>query len=103
MTDPANEDSNMRLILRSMADDNGDQRTFEIPYAAAKISELIVDATGDQDQEEDQPMEIDIARVKGDCLEKVVDFMIHYHQEAMKPIPTPLGGNSFNEVSVCGI
>ncbi len=81
-----------------MADENGDQRMFEIPYAAARISELICDATGDQDHDGDKPMEIEIGRVKGDCLEKVVDFMNHYHQETMKAIPTPLGGNTFNEV-----
>jgi hypothetical protein len=111
------DSSTLKLLLRSMPDEKGEQRTFEIPYAAAKLSELIVDATGDHDQEEEDedggdgttntatttPMEIDISRVKGDCLEKVVAFLIHYHEEPMKPIPTPLGGGSFNEVRKSGV
>ena len=93
------DESNIMLTLRSMPDENGDQRIFEVPFAAAKISDLIRDAAGDEEQEGELPMEIEITRVKGDCLEKVVDFMKHYHQEKMKEIPTPLGGSTFNEVS----
>lgn len=92
------ESDNVMLTLRSMPDESGDQRTFEIPFVAAKISDLIKDAAGDEEQDSELPMEIEITRVKGDCLEKVVDFMKHYHEEKMKEIPTPLGGSTFNEV-----
>ena len=41
---------------------------------------------------------IEILRVSSECLQKVVEFLKHYHEEKMKEIPTPLGGSSFNEV-----
>ena len=52
----------------------------------------------DEDDDDKKPLEIEITRVKGPCLAKVVDFMKHYKGEKMKTIPTPLGGSSFNEV-----
>ena len=96
---------NTVLHLKSMPDENGHQKEFEITLGAAKLSELIKDSTGLDDDDEDEdaankkPIEIEIPRVKGDCLAKVVDFLKHYHEEPMKEIPTPLGGSSFNEVS----
>jgi S-phase kinase-associated protein 1 len=86
--------------LKSMPDENGDVRVFEVMYGAARISELVRDSVGgiDDDEESEMPLEVDVLRVKGDCLEKVVDFMKHFNEEKMKEIPTPLGGSSFNEV-----
>jgi hypothetical protein len=93
------EMDDMVIRLKSMVDENGNQRECEIKFGAAKLSELIRDSVGDHD--DDEPMsttEIDVPRVKGDCLEKVVDFLKHYEEEPMKEIPTPLGGSTFNEV-----
>ena len=98
-------DDHRMILLRSMEDENGSRQTFEISYAAAKISDLLRDATPDEDDDDDdddddanEPLVIDIQRVKGPCLEKVVDFMKHHHAEKMNEIPTPLGGSSFKEV-----
>ena len=103
-----------RMIkLRSMEDENGETQVFIMSMAAAQISDFIKNAPGverDDDDDDDgddakgdgddgEPLEIHVTRVKGPCLAKVVDFMKHYHEEAMKEIPTPLGGSSFNEVS----
>lgn len=98
------EDTTM-IKLRSMADEDGNTQVFDISMAAAQISDLIRDAAGEPEDREDDdddgdnaPLEIEVSRVKGPCLAKVVDFMIHHHEEKMKEIPTPLGGSSFNEV-----
>jgi len=91
------------IKLRSMPDENGNSKVFEISMAAAQISDLIKDASGDGEYDEDDdgdspPLEVEVTRVKGPCLALVVDFMKHHHEERMKEIPTPLGGSSFNEV-----
>jgi len=92
------------IKLRSMPDEHGKTEVFEISYAAAQISDLVKDATGDHDDDDDDEdedntaREVDVPRVKGPCLALVVDFMKHHHIEKMKEIPTPLGGSSFNEV-----
>ncbi len=97
-------DDNTMIKLKSMPDDEGNTQTFEISLKAAMISDLVKDAAGDHgddddDDEDNAPTpEIDITRVKGPCLAKVVDFMKHHHEEKMNEIPTPLGGSSFNEV-----
>jgi S-phase kinase-associated protein 1 len=102
-TDNDNDETTM-IKLRSMADEDGNTQVFDISMAAAKISDLIKDAAGVDDREDDDddddetPLEIEVSRVKGPCLAKVVDFMKHHHEEKMKEIPTPLGGSSFNEV-----
>lgn len=104
MMNTDSEDTTM-IKLRSMADEDGNTQVFDISMAAARISDLIRDAAGEPEDREDDdddvdnpPLEIEVARVKGPCLAKVVDFMIHHHEEKMKEIPTPLGGSSFNEV-----
>lgn len=95
-------DDNTIIRLRSMPED-GNTQVFDISLSAARISDLIKDASGDpEDREDDEddntPLEIEVSRVKGPCLALVVDFMKHHHVEKMKEIPTPLGGSSFNEV-----
>jgi len=96
------KDDATMIKLKSMPDENGKVEVFEISVAAAQISELVRDAAGEEHDDDDddngEAIEIDISRVKGPCLAKVVGFMKHYHKEKMKEIPTPLGGNSFNEV-----
>lgn len=73
-----------------------DDKVFELTERAASISELISDSPREDD---DEVTEIEIARVKSECLEKVVEYMKHYGEEKMNEIPTPLGGSTFNEVS----
>ncbi|MGK3745329.1 MAG: hypothetical protein ACI90V_012190 [Bacillariaceae sp.] len=111
----ANASENDTMIkLKSAPDEGtGESQIFEISLAAAGLSDLVVDAAGDVEEDDDDdddddnaknkpPLEIDISRVKGPCLAKVVDFMKHHHTDKMKAIPTPLGGSSFNEVSFFG-
>jgi len=86
---------NVIVRLKSMPDENGDVRSFELPFKAAKLSEFVKDAVGECEEES---AEVDVPRVKGECLEKVVAFLKHYDEEKMKDIPTPLGGSTFNEV-----
>lgn len=97
--DIATDDDTM-IKLKSAQDENGESKVFEISLAAAILSDLVTDAAGDDDDDDNdsKPLEIDITRVKGPCLAKVVDFMKHHHEDKMKAIPTPLGGSSFNEV-----
>ena len=76
---------------------SSDGKVFELSESAAKISELLSDSPREDD---DEVTEIDVVRVEGATLEKVVEFMKHYDQETMKEIPTPLGGTSFNDVSL---
>lgn len=94
-------DDTTMIKLRSMPDEHGNTEVFDISLAAAQISDLIRDASGDpaeDDDDDDDRPPLDVLRVKGPCLAKVVDFMRHHHVEKMKEIPTPLGGSSFNEV-----
>jgi hypothetical protein len=111
-TDNANanaaENNDTMIKLISAEDESGESQVFEISLAAAGLSVLVVDAAGDVEEDDDDdddngrnrpPLEINISRVKGPCLAKVVDFMKHHHTDKMKAIPTPLGGSSFNEVS----
>jgi hypothetical protein len=78
--------------------ESSDGELFEVPKAAAEVSDLVKDSLGDED--DDVPSNpISILRVKKDCMKKVVDFMKEYHKDPMNEIPTPLGGNTFAEVS----
>ena len=86
------EDENKKIELRSK-----DGVSFTIPEKAAKVSVLLMDMPREEDGD---TTSIDIARVNSECLGKVVDFMNHYAEEEMKEIPTPLGGSSFEEVSL---
>jgi len=87
-----------------------DGQSFELPLDAAIMSDFINDALGvdpddhenDDDENHDDavPKEIDVLRVNGECLGKVVEFLIHHKQEPMKEIETPLKGNTFDEVGI---
>eukprot|EP00529_Nitzschia_sp_RCC80_P036447 CAMPEP_0113482240 /NCGR_PEP_ID=MMETSP0014_2-20120614/22817_1 /TAXON_ID=2857 /ORGANISM="Nitzschia sp." /LENGTH=191 /DNA_ID=CAMNT_0000375751 /DNA_START=120 /DNA_END=695 /DNA_ORIENTATION=+ /assembly_acc=CAM_ASM_000159 len=106
------EDSKM-IKVTSMPDEDGVAMTYELPYKAAELSEFLKDAAGDSIEEEedddddddnnnnksnDKMVTVEVSRVRGKCLGKVVEFLCHYAEEPMKEIPTPLGGSSFNEV-----
>lgn len=73
-------------------------REFEISAEAAKLSDLIKDSLGDVDDDDDEPKVIELLRVSTDTLEQVIDFMVHYDQEAMTEIPTPLGCRTFDQI-----
>lgn len=66
----ADEMDSIMLRLKSMADENGKCQEFEISYGAAKLSELIKDSVGEDFEEDDTVPEIDVPRVKGDCLKR---------------------------------
>ena len=78
-----------------------DEREVRIPKKAAILSGFIHD-TLNIDDEEDEPESyepVHVLRVNGDCLEKVVEFLIHYAEDPFPEIRKPLVGNSLNEVS----
>ena len=57
----------------------------------------------DDAEDDDAPTELvplELARVEGSVLAKVVEYLTHYAEEPMKEIPQPLGGTTFNEVSI---
>mgnify|MGYP001801815505 CR=1 FL=1 len=95
-------ESDVMITLRSRPDEAGESMTFVIPYKSAELSDFIKDAVSEEiEGEEDSGgiNEIDVPRVSGRCLGKVVDFLNHYSEQPMKEVPTPLGGATFNEVS----
>ena len=80
---------------------------FELPAAAAALSEYVLNACGrgtEDDENEPEPESefenVDVLRVSSGALSKVVDFLKHYKEEPMKNIPTPLGASTFDEVSL---
>ena len=85
-----------------------DDCSFELPVKAAILSNLVKDMgdSGDNDDDNNDNEEtivfrepIDLVRVRGEVLEKVVDFLKHYHEEPMLEIQIPLQGSSLEEVS----
>ena len=100
---PANKTEKM-IVLRSMADEKGETKEFELPLEAVSICDFlrdIAECKRDDDCEDDDDetiLEIDVPRVKGECLSKVVDFLKHHHEEEMNGIPKYLDGLSFKEV-----
>ena len=93
-----------------------DDAKFTLPVEAAKESEMVSNALGlgddeDEDEDDDEDEEddgnktskkevksVDLLKVTSRCLEQVVEFLKHYHEEKMNEIPMPLPGNNFDEV-----
>ena len=80
--------TNPIVILRSQ---DGD--TYEIPASAARLSQLVkttIECNSDDDDEEEDNENIlepiDLPKVGSNCLERVVNFCIHYENEPMLPI-----------------
>ena len=95
----AQGDKMIRLVSR-------DDCVFELPVSAAKLSKLVLNNLPDNDDDDDDVQEVyedvTLLRVTGTCLEKVVEFLKHHDEEPMKEIPTPLPGNTLEEVrNVC--
>lgn len=73
-----------------------DGREFFISKEAAEKSELIREAV---DLEHDEPGKVvDVPKVDGDVLAKVVEFLEHSVKEPMNEIAKPLQGNSVEEI-----
>lgn len=66
------------------------------PYAAARLSHVVRDAQAEEDDGViDTPEDVQIIKVESRCLEKVVEFLKHYHEEPLVEIKTPLEDNTF--------
>lgn len=89
-----------------------DDERFELPLAAAMHAKLVRNSFGgDEDDDDDVEQggelagsnvkqEVQLMRVGGEALKRVVDFLNHYHEEPMNEITVPITGNSFDEVSI---
>ena len=97
----SSEDETNMITLRS-----NDGKEFKISNEAARISGFCVDTLNlDEEQDDEDAGEgqtnriVDVLRVSGECLERVVEFMLHYSKSPMPEISLPMCGNSFEEVS----
>jgi len=94
------DDLKIKLVSR-------DDVEFHLPLKAAKLSRFVcnslsLDEDGQLPVEEDdnkEDLKVDVIRVSGGCLEKVVDFMNHHAEEAMEEVAMPLPGPTFEDVS----
>lgn len=83
-----------------------DDQEFTLPLAAAKLSVFVRNSLGcDEDQnpaeeENEEGLKVDVIRVSGGCLGKVVEFMKHHNEEAMGEITMPLQGPTFEDVRI---
>lgn len=59
------KESNATAILRSMQNDDGEFKTFEIAVKAAELSDFIEDAAGEAVDEVDESVEFEVSRVGG--------------------------------------
>eukprot|EP00565_Helicotheca_tamesis_P001264 CAMPEP_0185728960 /NCGR_PEP_ID=MMETSP1171-20130828/4393_1 /TAXON_ID=374046 /ORGANISM="Helicotheca tamensis, Strain CCMP826" /LENGTH=173 /DNA_ID=CAMNT_0028397723 /DNA_START=86 /DNA_END=607 /DNA_ORIENTATION=- len=90
------EDSdNRRINLKSK-----DGVVFEIQSSAAKISQLVMTTIDldDEDEDDESNPTVEIPKVESACLSKVVEFCNHHANEPLRPIRTPLEGNTLEEV-----
>lgn len=74
---------------------------FPVPAKVARMSELVKETLGDDDDEEaeDQTREIPLPNVSTDVLKKVIEFCSHYQlEEEMTPIQTPLRSPKLDEL-----
>jgi S-phase kinase-associated protein 1 len=90
----ANEDNKRIIKLKG----SETAREFEISVEVARLSELVNDTLGDGGDDDNEPQVIDLPRVSTGTLEQVIHFMVHHAAEVMTDIPTPLGGNSFDQI-----
>jgi hypothetical protein len=100
-----------------------DDVEYRLPLRAALLSKFVGNSLGlegdvnDMEEEDieqqlrennntddgttDGELKVEVLRVSGRCLEKIVAFMEHHYTEAMEEISMPLPGPTFDEVSCC--
>ena len=79
-----------------------DDVEFVLPVEAARESRFVADSLNLDDvnlEDADNDLRVDVIRVSGGCLEKVVDFLKHFKEEPMSEITMPLPGPTFEDVS----
>ena len=93
---------------------SNDGASFELSKRAACASDFVRDSLGEEDDDDDDDDDndngddnhrrttvVDVLRVSGDCLAKVVEFLQHHDEEAMPEIHPPLVGKYFLEYCSC--
>ena len=71
---------------------------FELPVTVANLSKLVEDATIGEDVGISTGATIKLSLIKGDCLERVVEFLVKYQEEPLTEIALPLGGKMFASI-----
>jgi S-phase kinase-associated protein 1 len=99
-------DSLMKLILTKelssgfssleQVSKDGDQ--FPVPYAVARMSELVKSMMDEDAEEEGESIEIPLPNVKSQVLRKVIEFCEHHLQEPMTEIEKPLKSQNMVDV-----
>ena len=87
---------------------SGDGKEILLPLSAARPCHLVNNALSLDDEEEDEDNRVvrgpdyyaahpvHVQRVGAKTLEKIVEYLIHYEEELMTPIPDPLEGGPEN-------
>lgn len=78
---------------------NGATLTLVRLQVASSLNLITEDDDADEEEPPTELVPLELARVEGSVLAKVVEYLTHYAEEPMKEIPQPLGGSTFNEVT----
>ena len=101
MTDPAGEEviettANSNVTMVTLV--SRDKKIFELPKAAAVLAEMVKNTINLEDEDEDEKPDnyapVEVLRVDADCLEKVVEFLVHYEKEPLPKIQQPLNADA---------
>ena len=81
-----------------------DDMEYELPLRAARLSRFVgnslnLDDDNDAPDDAEETLKVDVIRVSGGCLEKVVAFLKHHDEQPMNEITMPLPGPTFEDVS----
>ena len=83
-----------------------DDVEYDLPLPAATLSRFVCNSLSLENETDTLPddcdesdLKVDVMRVSGECLGKVVDFLKHHKDEAMGEITMPLPGPTFEDVS----